>query len=634
MCGISGIISLNKRPIDDLEPRIKLMTKMLHHRGPDQNGIYISKKKLCAISNNRLSIVSPKEKIDLPFTKNKNTYLSFNGEIYNYLDLKKNLQDRGIKFITNTDTEVFYEYLCRHDFKNYWKLNGMWSFAFYDEEKHECLLSRDTMGERHLYYTVQDGELIFSSEVKPILTVLKKKQEIDFDSLIASWKFYACEPGKTLIKNINRLKAGESITFSDGEVKTKNFEILHPEKWFDYFNSNPSLDAVTLKLNEMLIDEMRIRVPNDVSYYTTLSGGIDSTLTNVILSETQKIRPNSIFGISGDYQHVKDRSGMSELESSHYVAKKLNINHKEINLFDNAANIMNDFAEDSFDGCIEPCTANFAGMAHYIQKQNSKVIFVSDGPDEMMNSYNSEIEAYKMDKVYSILRYLPNYESLIKNNFIQKALIKFLSLEKLKNFEFKYKPFYHTPKHDVCANSFFDKIIENYDNEKLFDYGLVDTKYNEILKYLDFNQIRSLNYAASSLPDTYNLRVDKAFMKYSVEARLPYQSIKIIEFLIAMPVKFKIKNNEGKYLLRKHLEKKISKLIATRPKTPMGGYLWEDSKVMKKLNINEKIESSNFFENFPFKKNIKNTLLNKETHQANRWSAMCFINTFDKLKKF
>ena len=127
---------------------------------------------------------------------------------------------------------------------------------------------------------------------------------------------------------------------------------MHPEIWFDYFNSNPSFDDVSSKLNEMMYYEMNLRVPQAVSYYTTLSGGIDSTLTNVILSEIQKKRLNSIFGISADFQRVKDNSGMSELESSHYVARKLNFNHAEINLFENAANIMNDLAEDSFDGCI------------------------------------------------------------------------------------------------------------------------------------------------------------------------------------------------------------------------------------------------------------------------------------------
>ena len=252
----------------------------------------------------------------------------------------------------------------------------------------------------------------------------------------------------------------------------------------------------------------------------------------------------------------------------------------------------------------------------------------------MMNSYNSELEGYKIDKIYSLFNRFSKFDSMLKIASIKKILTKFLNLDKLKEFEFKYDPIYFTPKHLVCANTFFERIIENYDNKKLYDYGLVETRYNSLVKNLNFSQIRSLNYASKSLPDTYNLRVDKAFMKYSIEARLPYQAIKLIEFMIAMPLKFKIKNNEGKYILRRYVKQKVGKLIANRPKTPMGGYLWTNTEVMKKLNIDEKIESSNFFLNFPFKKNIKNILLDKKTHPANRWSALCFINAFDKLKEF
>ena len=140
MCGISGIISLDGNKINNLEKRIKLMTDLLHHRGPDGEGFYISPKKNFCLSNNRLSIVSPKESIKLPFTKNENEFLSFNGEIYNYLSLRDDLKDKGINFTTHTDTEVLYEFLKYYKKNDLEKLNGMWSFAFYNQEKNELFL--------------------------------------------------------------------------------------------------------------------------------------------------------------------------------------------------------------------------------------------------------------------------------------------------------------------------------------------------------------------------------------------------------------------------------------------------------------------------------------------------------------
>lgn len=634
MCGISGILSLDGKPIKNLKNKIHLMTKLLHHRGPDQEGMFIAAKNNFGLSNNRLSIVSPKEFIDLPFTKNKNEFLSFNGEIYNYLEIKENLKTKGVNFRTSTDTEVLYEFLKYYKLQNFEKINGMWSFAFFNEQKNELLLSRDLLGERHLFYTIQNNQLIFSSEVKPIISVTENIDEIDFESLITSWKFTSSAPGKTLIKNIYRLKPGTNLHYKKGIIKVNQFQKLHPEKWFDFFKADPDTNKVEKKFEEIFSKELERRLPNDVSYFTALSGGIDSSILAYFISKIEKNNIKTIFGISSNDQTQKINQYTSELDSSYYVANKLNLDHSHIHLnSDNAIKDLKFAASNCFDGCIDSGVANFSGLSKHLKKMNSKVMLFSEGPDEFLGGYESDVDAHKIDKIMGPSKTLRFLNLLSKTNYGKKLLSKLFNLKKNIEFEFSYNPFYTRVNHLVSPNTFLNTIIENYDDSQLFDYGVLDPSYEFLKSEMDFSQIRALNYASKSLPDMFNLRLDKAFMQYSIEARLPWQSVELAEFMIAMPNKFRFENDYGKLFLRNYVSKKIDQSISNRPKKGMGTYLWNNKNIYRGLNFEETISNSDFFNSFPFKKNIKNILLDPKTHHANKWTAYTLIKTFENLRE-
>ncbi len=634
MCGISGILSLDGRPINNLGSKIDLMTKLLNHRGPDQSGTFISEKKNFGLSNNRLSIVSPKEILKLPYSKNNNDFLSFNGEIYNYLDLRGELIKEGINFQTSTDTEVLYEYLKKNNQTNFNKINGMWSFAFYNQKKNELLLSRDLLGERHLFYTIENNQLIFSSEVKPIISVTESHNEIDFESLITSWKFNSTKPGNTLLKNIFRLRAGSNLNFSNGKIKISQFQKFELEKWLKYFKTSPSDESVIENFEKIFIKEIKLRLPNDVPYFTGLSGGIDSSTLAYFISKTKKNNIQSIFGISSSDQEKKINKFISEVENSYNLAKRFNFNHSHVYLNEkNAIDNLKFVASNCFDGCVDPGVANFAGLSKYLNEKNSKVVIFSDGPDEFLGGYLTDIDAHKIDKImgpgkpFQFLKYLSKFE------FGKKILVKLLNLKKNKEFEFSYKPFYTRVNHLVSPNTFLKKIINNFDNLKLYDYGLLDQHYEDTSKNLDFSQLRALIYASKTLPDMFNLRLDKAFMQHSIETRLPFQSVELAEFFIAMPSHYRFGKNFGKYFLRNYVSKKISSKIANRPKQGMGNYLWSKSDIYKALNFEETIMSSDFFNHYPFKKNVKKILLDKKTHPGNKWTAYALIKTYENLRK-
>ena len=644
MCGISGIISLNGKPINNLKSRIESMTKALHHRGPDQSGKKNKKKRNCALSNNRLSIVGAHEKIDLPFTKNHEDFLSFNGEIYNYLEIKKQLQDKKINFITKTDTEVLYEYIKNFKFNNFNKINGMWSLAYYNEKKHELTLCRDLMGERHLFYTVNNNELIFSSEPKPILSVLPFSSNLNFESIISSWKYNSPPPGKTLVKNILRMKPGTKILVSDNKIKIEQIQKLEPEKWFDFFKSLPSIETVHQKFEEIFSHELRLRLPSEVKYFTTLSGGIDSTTIGYFIKKTEHYNVNSVFGISSKEQELNNSSKNSEQYISSKVAKEFGLKHSTINLDRSDENYLNlqSFSKDCFDGCIDAGVINFSNIAKFVNSQSAKVTMLADGPDELLGGYKNDIESYRMDKIIGPDSKLNFFKYLSKKSLGKSFLIKFLKLKQNIEFENTYTPFYSKPNNSVCSNKFLNSITEKMNLDKVLSFGSIDPMYQNIIKDMDLSQIRALNYASQTLPDMYNLRLDKAFSSNSVEARLPFQAISIVEFFIAMPAKYRFYKDStipnpktlttGKYFLRNYLAKKTNLHVAYHAKKSMGANLWRVASIYKKLNMEEEIMHSSFFKEFPFKKNIKETLLSKNTHPGNVWAAYCFIKTHKNLQ--
>ena len=633
MCGISGIISLDGSPIKSLEKRLELMTKNLHHRGPDQSGIYYSAKKNFGLSNNRLSIVSPKENVVLPFTKDKKNYLSFNGEIYNYKEIRNLLEKNSVTFNTGTDTEVLYEFLNQFNDKNLDKLNGMWSFAYYNEERHELLLSRDLLGEKHLFYTIEENELIFCSEPKPIIMASLKKHTLDFDSIVTSWKFNSCAPGKTLVKNLNRLKPGNNLIFTDKNIHLKKFQKLNLQKWLDFFNRKPSISKIDEEFEKLLHYEINLRLPKEVIFSTPLSGGIDSTiLVNVIKKTVKNLK--TFYAISNKEQYElkdRDRNEMTEVSLSEYLSKKLNTEHDLVQLNDNfSGEELYQASINCFDGCIDFGVVNYSMVSRYVYQKSGKVIMFAEGPDELLGGYQADIDSNKIDNIFFKRKYL---SFLLKSKLVKKLVIKLLKLKKNIEFEFNYDPFYTRVNHLVSPNKFLDSIVENLDLNKFYDYGVIDQDYKDVSAQLDNSQKRALIYATKTLPDMFNLRTDKGFMKYSVEVRLPFQAISLVEFLIAMPKKFRFKKNLGKYYLRKYVEKNIDELTSKARKQGMGSALWREKENMNFLNMKETINQTNFFSFFPFKKNVKEILLSKKTHPANLWTAYALINTFNELNK-
>ena len=219
MCGITGIFSLSGKPVENAAVRIQAMTNMLVHRGPDYQGVYVSSDGLAALGNTRLAIVDPNCREPQPMISGDGgAVLTFNGEIYNHQNLRRELSEKHVPLRSNMDTEVVLEGIRNFSPSYIVRLDGMWAFAYYDEGERKLLLSRDLMGERHIYYRATNDELVFASEPTPIIADASEYLDFDRDCVLTAIRFNVPPPGRSLIKGIQRMLPGHDLIARTGAV--------------------------------------------------------------------------------------------------------------------------------------------------------------------------------------------------------------------------------------------------------------------------------------------------------------------------------------------------------------------------------------------------------------------------------
>jgi asparagine synthase (glutamine-hydrolysing) len=590
MCGIAGIYSLDGSKISNLESRVKQMTEMIKYRGPDNVGYYFNKKNSFGMSNNQLSIVSPDKKIKLPFSYNDKTFLSFNGEIYNYKFLKDKFKLQEKNFKNKTDIEVLY-HILNLKIKDLSDLNGVWSFAFYNNEEHSLQLSRDLLGERNLYFYKNKKELIFCSEIRPIFSANNLHFNIDNIGLQDMWNYYACRDNKTIIENCFKLKPGTTKTFINNTNRDITHSKLEIEQWIEFFKANNE-KKITDKFFEIFQEEINLRYPKKVKSTILLSGGIDSSFTSLQLGKNHKLK--TLYAICGDDNYVK-RKGITEIDLALEISKKINSNHLVVDLRENVMEMALKQSENTIE-TIDPAMFNMAQLSNLIKKNNSKVVIGSDGPDDFLCGYPRDINNYLKNK---------------KNSFLR------------------------TPYHKIINPlSYYKKLFKKVENKTNY-FSEPDDRYHSLLKKLDSTQIKALTYATKSVPEYTNMRLDKSYMLNSLEIRQPFLSKKIVGLLCSLPEKFKINKNKkiGKYFLRNTMKKhgKVSRFS----KVGFGTNLNYDDKVSKQLKnlMNETIEDKKIYAKIGIKSETRNFFLSDKVHKGQKYMLFSLIRSVNNLKK-
>lgn len=523
MCGFNGLIS---RDTPSSLEFLNNSKKFIQRRGPDAFDYcqYNNSKNNFYFNHARLSIIDLNDSSNQPFKKNGYT-LVFNGEIYNYKEIKKELISSGVRFITNSDTEVVLESYKFWGIDCLKKFIGMYAFVVHDFKQNKVILVRDRAGVKPLYYYNDDCKIIFSSDQYSLKYLSKKQFELNLNSVNRFFEVGYSDNNSTYLKGINKVESGTYITFDLDNYKLKKTIYWNPSDFFNKKNQHNE-NQILESLEKILISSFDYRMVSDVPVGVFLSGGYDSSIVSAILKKK----------LNHDITCYTIGFSDSKYDESKYageVAKHLGVNHKIYNCNANETIKLISKLVDVYDEPFGDSSAIPTLLVSKYASQDVKVVLSADGGDEIFGGYHKYISAMKAQKKINLLpNFLKNNIHKISSkyliaplNLLSRKKIHFNHIEKLKNIL--------TQKSLLeISNSLIINPNSNIFNDD-FNFQINDDKIgglNNLLLY-DYK-----NYMESDILK----KVDRATMYYSIEGREPLIDHRIFEYMAGVGEKFKI----------------------------------------------------------------------------------------------
>lgn len=617
MCGITGLVNINDKVL------LHDMCNCLVHRGPDSSGFF--EDNGIGLGIRRLSIIDV-EGGDQPIQNEEgNIWTIFNGEIYNYREIKQDLVSKGHKFRTNSDTETIVHAYEQYGLDFVQHLRGMFAIAIRDGKKKKTILVRDRLGIKPLYYIIRKNQLLFASELKVLLEYEDIKPTINRNA-ISDYLTYLYVPAPdTIFNEIRKMMPGEILVFDDdGTYATRPYWDIHFE------NNESSLDSCVKQLHDLLEESIKLRLVSDVPVGVLLSSGLDSATVATLAAKTS---PHELSTYTVGFQDFEDRS-YDELKGSKEMAEFLGTNHKEIIVNSNDALKLLDRVTWYLD---EPF-GNPTTTLHYIisefASKTSKVVISGVGGDEMFGGYpkyralkifedNSKIPLSFIKALSTIFQKLPEKsETVVKGKRFFEAwqgdsIDQYLSLvscftEKEKQDLLTFQP-----------NS-SRKIVDNLAKEA------------EIKGANNFFQKMFYIECKSYLPNNILEYTDKTSMAVSLEVREPLLDHRIVEFSANLPFGFKIKNGSMKHILKLAMKNDLPKSVLNRKKRgftpPLINWLNNSLSDLESQYISKERLSERKLLNYSYVKGlIDGYKQGKKSNYVKIWNIIClesWFNTF------
>lgn len=554
MCGIVGIIDYNQTSSNSI---LQNMTDTLESRGPDDAGYkFIEDEKYqLGFGHRRLSIMDLSSHGHQPMSYEYLTII-YNGEVYNFKEIRQELQEDNYIFDSNSDTEVILKAFHRWGIKSIDKFRGMFSFSIYDKINSKIYIVRDRAGVKPLYYYYKNGLLLYGSELKAFYKHPDFKKVIDKNALSLYLQFGYIQAPFSIFENTHKLEPANYIEY---DLIQDNFEIKPYWNVLDsYLDEKSTLkyDEAVNELEEILVDSFSLRMISDVPIGTFLSGGIDSSLVTAILQKNSKKSLNT-FTIGFDDKKY------DEAQYAKKIAEYLGTNHTEHYCSMNDAMDIIPKLPQMYDEPFGDSSAIPTTLVSQIAKEKVTVVLSGDGGDEVFCGYSS----YKLfEDRYQKINRLPfkkNIKTLL--DFIPDPINKFYDFN--ERYYLKYLKLKNTLEYNDISNMFkvSNSVFTKYEIKKILSnqyFYIEDKVFNNISK-LEQMMISDFN---AYLADDILVKVDRASMGISLETREPLLDHHIIEYAAKLPISFK----QDKKILKDILEKYIPKELFERKKTGFG----------------------------------------------------------------
>jgi asparagine synthase (glutamine-hydrolysing) len=558
VCGITGIVRNDDRPID--EPLLTRMCEAIRHRGPDEDGFYFNGP--VGMAMRRLSIIDLAGGQQPIHNEARTAWIVFNGEIYNYQELRADLEKQGDRFYTNSDTEVIVHLYDRYgdDCPNH--LRGMFAFAIWDESRQSLLLARDRVGKKPLLYAELNGQLVFGSEFSSLLLHPDVSREIKPEAIHHYLSFMCVPAPLTAYRAIRKLEPGHTLRWHQGRTELKRY-------WQPDFSQKLKIgeEEAGERTLEILREAVRLRLISEVPLGAFLSGGIDSSAVVALMSE-QSSSPVKTFSIGFEEQDF------SELAHARRVAEHVGAEHHEFIVRPDALEVLPTLVEHYG----EPYADSSAIPTYYVARETRQYVTVAlngDGGDETFAGYER----------YAAMRLAERYHRLpqiLRKAFVEKA-VGLLPTSELKRSRARdLKRFIQAASLPKVARylrwvSVMDATMKNalYTDEfrrrvNGFDPASVLQPWFTAAGNAGIVDSVLLTDTMTYLPNDLLPKVDIATMAVSLEARSPFLDHKVIEFAASLPENLKLRGLTTKYLLKKILGKLLPQENLTRRKMGFG----------------------------------------------------------------